>query len=162
MKNAQMVKQDDYHKKTKQSLNSKAEPMVETITTNDRTPHTIARTTKINTQEIIAAHHPREIAPTPRCAARAAQAITTETAHHSMTTKISSRKLSRSPRPTQHHRKVLNTRCVTQPKLHSSERTRKDENIKRKDEIKKYPIKRPSHCTKNKMKLDNGILKTSI
>jgi hypothetical protein len=141
--------------------NSKAEPMVEMITTNDRTPHTIAKTTNTNAQEMIAADHPREIAPAPRRAARAAQVITTETVHHSMKRKINTRKLSISPRSTQHHRKVLNTRPLTQPKLHSSETTRKDKNIKRKDKIKN-PIKRPSHWTKTKMMLGNGILKTSI
>jgi hypothetical protein len=82
------------------------EHMAETITTNDRIPHTIAKTTKTNAPEMIAADHPREIAPTPRRAACAAQAITTETAHHSMTTKRSTRKLSRSPHSTQHHRNV--------------------------------------------------------
>jgi hypothetical protein len=87
--------------------------MTEKITTNDRIPHTIAKTNKTNTPEIIVADHPREIAPTPRRAARAAQAITTEMAHHSMTTKRSTRKLSRSPRSTQNHRKVTNTRRVT-------------------------------------------------
>jgi hypothetical protein len=42
------------------------------------------------------------------------------------------RKLSRSPRSTHHHRKVSNTRRVTRPRLHSSETARKDKNIKRK------------------------------
>jgi hypothetical protein len=46
-------------------------------------------------------------------------------------------------------------------KPHSSEKTTKYKNIKRKDKIKN-PIKRPSHCTKTKMKLGNGILKTTI
>jgi hypothetical protein len=96
MKNAQMVKQDEYRKKhnivTMVLRNSKAEPMVETITTNDRTPHTNAKTTKTNAQEMTEADHPREMAPTPR---RTAQAITTETVHHSMKRKINTRKLSR-------------------------------------------------------------------
>jgi hypothetical protein len=81
-----------------------------------------------------AADHPREIASTPR---RAAQAITTETVHHSMKKKRNTRQLTRLPRSTQHHRKVPNTRRVTQPKQHSSKITRKDKTIKRKDKIKK-------------------------
>jgi hypothetical protein len=90
-----------------------AEHIPETITTDDRIPHTIAKTTKTNAPEMTVADHPRGIAPTPRRAARAAQTITTETAHHSMTTKRRTRKLSRSTRSTQHHRKVTNTRHVT-------------------------------------------------
>jgi hypothetical protein len=89
--------------------NSKAESMVETITTNDRVQHTIAKTTKTNAQEKIAANHPQEIAPTPRCAAHAAQAMTTETVHHSMKRKRNTRQLTRLPRSTQHQRKILNT-----------------------------------------------------
>jgi hypothetical protein len=58
--------------------------MIETITTNDRVQHTIAKTIKTNAQEMIVADHPRETAPTPRRAAHADQAITTETVHHSM------------------------------------------------------------------------------
>jgi hypothetical protein len=53
-------------------------------TTSDRITHTIAKTTKTNAPEMIAADHPYEIAPTPRRAARAAHEITTETEHHSM------------------------------------------------------------------------------
>jgi hypothetical protein len=78
-----------------------------------------------------------------------------------MKRKRNTRQLTRLPRSTQHHIKVSNTRCVTHPKQHSSEITRKDKNIKRKDKIIN-PIKRPSHCTKTKMKLGNGIVKTSI
>jgi hypothetical protein len=44
----------------------RTEHMAETITTNDRIPHTNAKTTDTDAQEIIAANHPREIAPTPR------------------------------------------------------------------------------------------------
>jgi hypothetical protein len=45
--------------------------------------------TKINVHETIADDHPQEIAPTPTPtrAVRAAQAIATETAHHSTMTK---------------------------------------------------------------------------
>jgi hypothetical protein len=35
------------------------------ITTNDRLTHTIAKITKINAPEMIAADHPHAIAPTP-------------------------------------------------------------------------------------------------
>jgi hypothetical protein len=40
---------------------------------------------------MIADDHPRDIAPTPTCAVRAAQAITTETVHHYMMTNINIR-----------------------------------------------------------------------
>jgi hypothetical protein len=75
MKNSQMAKQDEYRKQTQQSHYGKTEPMVEMITTNDRVQHTVATTTRTNAQEMIAADHPQEMAPTPR---RAAQAITTK------------------------------------------------------------------------------------
>jgi hypothetical protein len=48
------------------------------ITPSDLLPHTIPKTTRKNAPAMIAADHPREIAPTPRCAARAALAITTK------------------------------------------------------------------------------------
>jgi hypothetical protein len=41
----------------------------------------ITKTTKTNSPAMIAADHPHEIAPTPRRAAREAQAITTVTEH---------------------------------------------------------------------------------
>jgi hypothetical protein len=50
-------------------------------TTGDQIPHMISKTTRTNTPAMIAADHPHDIAPTPRCAA---QAITTETEHHFM------------------------------------------------------------------------------
>jgi hypothetical protein len=139
---------------------SRTEHMAETIKTNDRVPHMIAKTAKTNAQEMIAEDHPREIAPNPKRAARVAQAITTKTVHHSMTRKRSTIKLSKSPRSTQHHIKVSNTRG-TRPRLHRSKEIGKDKNIKRKDKIIN-PIKRPSHFMNNAMKLGNGILKTSI
>jgi hypothetical protein len=43
--------------------------------------------TKTNVHEMIADDHNREIAPNPTRAFRAAQAITTETVHHSTITK---------------------------------------------------------------------------
>jgi hypothetical protein len=59
--------------------------------TNVLTHHTVVIATKTNVHEMIADDHPREIAPTPTRAVRAAQAITTETAHHSTMTKINIR-----------------------------------------------------------------------
>jgi hypothetical protein len=61
--------------------------MVEMITTNDLTPHTVVITTKTNVHEMIADDHPREIDPTPTCAVSAAQVITTEMVQHSTTEK---------------------------------------------------------------------------
>jgi hypothetical protein len=72
--------------------NSKTEPMVETITTNNQVQHKVATTTRTNAQDMIADDHPREIAPTPSCAA---QAINIETVHHSMKRKINTRQLTR-------------------------------------------------------------------
>jgi hypothetical protein len=92
---------------------NKTERMVEMITTNDQITHASAKTTKTNAPEMIAADHPEEIAPTPRRAARAAQAITTETVYHSMTRRRNTRKFSRPPRSKQNHRKVTNVRRVT-------------------------------------------------
>jgi hypothetical protein len=65
--------------------------MVETITTNDQTPHTVVTTTRTNVHEMIAADHPREIAPTPTRADRAAQVITPEMVQHSMKIKRNTR-----------------------------------------------------------------------
>jgi hypothetical protein len=110
--------------------------MVEMITTNDQTPHTVVTTTRTNVHEIIAADRHREIAPTPT---RAAHVITTEMVQHSTKIKRSTREPTKIPRFVQHHRKSSNTCPVTQPKQHSSEITRKYETIKRKDKINKTP-----------------------
>jgi hypothetical protein len=40
---------------------SRTENMAETLTSKDQIPHTIAKTTKTNAPEMIAADHPREI-----------------------------------------------------------------------------------------------------
>jgi hypothetical protein len=69
-------------------LNFKTGNMVETITTNDQTPHAVLTTTRTNVHEMIAANHPREIAPTPT---RAAQVITTQMVQHSTKIKINTR-----------------------------------------------------------------------
>jgi hypothetical protein len=94
--------------------------MVEMIITNDPIPHTIMTTTKTNVHEMMAANHPREIAPTPTRAVRAAQAITTEIVQHSTTTKRNIRSRTTTPRFTQHHQKSSNTCHITQPQHHSS------------------------------------------
>jgi hypothetical protein len=63
------------------------------IVTSARISITIVITTKTNEQEMIAVNHTREIAPTPKRAVRAAQAvITTETVHSSTMRKRSTRK----------------------------------------------------------------------
>jgi hypothetical protein len=96
MKNAQLSKQDDYRKKLNKSTmvlrTNRTERMAEMITTTDQITHTTAKTAKTNAPEMIAADHPQEISPTPRCASRAAQAIITETVHHSMMRRINTRK----------------------------------------------------------------------
>jgi hypothetical protein len=72
---------------------------------------TVVTVTKINSHETIADDRPHEIAPTPTRAVRAAQVITTETAHHSTMTK---RNISIStPDFTQHHRNLTAPRDIT-------------------------------------------------
>jgi hypothetical protein len=61
--------------------------MAEMTIPNVLTQHKVVIATKTNVHEMIADDHPREIAPTPTCAVRAAQAITTEMMHHSTMTK---------------------------------------------------------------------------
>jgi predicted restriction endonuclease len=68
-------------------LKNRTDHMVEMTITNDLTQHTVMITTKKNVHEMIADDHPREIAPTPTRAVRAAQAITTEMVQHSTMTK---------------------------------------------------------------------------
>jgi hypothetical protein len=70
-------------------------PTIGMIVTNARISITIVITTKTNEQEMIAVDHTRKIAPTPKRAVRAAQAvITTETVHTSTMRKRSTRKQS--------------------------------------------------------------------
>jgi hypothetical protein len=69
-------------------LNFKTGHMVETITTNDQTQHTVVTTTRTNVHEMIAADYPREIAPT---STRAAQVVTTEMVQHSTKIKRNTR-----------------------------------------------------------------------
>jgi hypothetical protein len=80
--------ENKHNKLTMALLNFKTGHMVETITTNDQTPHTVVTTTRTNVHEMIAADHPREIAPTPT---RAAQVITTEMVQHSTKIKRNTR-----------------------------------------------------------------------
>jgi hypothetical protein len=79
-------------------LNNRTSNTIEMTITNVLTQHTIVIATKTDIHEMIADDHPREIAPTPTCAVRAAHAITTEMVHHStMTnrnTKISQQELT--------------------------------------------------------------------
>jgi hypothetical protein len=68
-------------------LNNRTGNTVEMKVTNVLTQHTVVIATKTNVHEMIADDHPREITPTPTHAVCAAQAITTETVHHSTMTK---------------------------------------------------------------------------
>jgi hypothetical protein len=80
------------HNKTITALHNNR-PTIGTILTSARIAITIVVTTKTSEQEMIAVDHTREIAPTPKRAVRAAQAvITTETVHTSTTRKRSTRK----------------------------------------------------------------------
>jgi hypothetical protein len=106
--------------------------MVEMITTNDPTLHTVVTTTKTNVQEMIVADHPREIAPTPTRAVRAARAITTEMVQHSTMTKRNIRSHTTTPGFTQHHRKSSSTCPIAQPQHHSSKEQENTKNHKKK------------------------------
>jgi uncharacterized protein YqiB (DUF1249 family) len=99
------------NKTTKDLLSNRTGSTVEMIIKNVLTQLTVVTVTKINVHKTIADDHPREIAPTPTRAVRAAQATTTETAHHSTTTK---RNISIStPNFTQHHRNLTTPRDIT-------------------------------------------------
>jgi hypothetical protein len=86
------------------------------IITNVLAQLTAMTVTKTNVHETTADDRPHEIAPTPTRAVRAAQAITTETAHHSTMTK---RNISILPLDfTPHHRKLAIPRDITRTKRH--------------------------------------------
>jgi hypothetical protein len=70
------------NKITTNLLNNRTGNTVEMTITNVLTQHTVVIAIKINVHETITNDHPKEIAPTPAGAVRAAQAITTEKAHH--------------------------------------------------------------------------------
>jgi hypothetical protein len=103
-------------KSTTALLNNRTGSTIEMIITNSLAQLTAVTVTKTNVHEMTADDYPHEIAPTPTRAVRAAQAITTETAHHSMMTK---RNISIfSPDFTQHHQNLANPRDITRTKRH--------------------------------------------
>jgi hypothetical protein len=80
------------HNKTITALHN-SRPTIGTIVASAGIAITIAITTKTNEQEMVAVDKTREIAPTPKCAVRAAQVVTTtETIHTSTMRKRSTRK----------------------------------------------------------------------
>jgi hypothetical protein len=87
--------------------------MVEMITTNNPTQHTVVKTTNTHVHEMIGADHPQEIAPTPICAVRAARVITTKMVQHYTTTKRHIRYHTSTPGFTQHHQKSSSTCPIT-------------------------------------------------
>jgi hypothetical protein len=101
---AQLLKQEEYRKRTHiitTVLHTNiTDRLVVMITASDLITHTIAKTTRTKTPTMIAADYTHEIAPTPRRAARAALAITTETDHRSMM----ARRNTRNKKTRQKHR----------------------------------------------------------
>jgi hypothetical protein len=89
------------NKATTALLNNRTDSKIEMIVTNALAQLTAVKVTKTNVHEMTAGDHPHEIAPTPTRAVRAAQAIATETAHHSTMTKINVSTLT--PNFTHHH-----------------------------------------------------------
>jgi hypothetical protein len=75
------------NKATTDLLNNRTDSTIEMIVTNALAQLTAVKVTKTNVHETTADDHPHKIAPTPTRAVRAAQAITTETAHHYTMTK---------------------------------------------------------------------------
>jgi hypothetical protein len=124
-------------------LNNRTDSTIEMIITNALAQRTVVTVTKTNIHETTAADRPHEIVPTPTRSVRDAQAITTETAHHSTMTKGNISILA--PDFTQHHRKV--------------EKSRK--HIKRKDK-KNKTIKRNRPLQGSTMKLGSGIIKSTV
>jgi hypothetical protein len=99
------------NKTTTDLLNNRTDNTVEMIITNALMQLTAMTVTKTNVHETTADDRPHEIAPTPTRAVHAAQAITTETAHHSTMTK---RNISIStPNFTQHRRNLTTPRDIT-------------------------------------------------
>jgi hypothetical protein len=93
--------------------------------------------TKTNIHETIADDHPREIAPTPTRAVRAAQAITTEVVHHSTMTK-------RNIKISQQH---LTSRSTTEiHQIHAIQLKRRTTVVKNRKTTK--PIKRKDKIIK--------------
>jgi hypothetical protein len=91
MKDAQVAKQVEQRKQNQQNHYGPPQQQDMQYGRNDNNKRSntayFVIATNINVHETIADDHPREIAPTPTRAVRAAQVITTETAHHSTMTK---------------------------------------------------------------------------
>jgi hypothetical protein len=104
------------NKTTTALLNNMTDSTIEMILTNDLAQLTVVTVTKTNVHETTADDRPHKIAPTPTRAVRAAQAITTETEHHSTMTKRNIRILT--PDFTQHHQKLATPRDITRTKRH--------------------------------------------
>jgi hypothetical protein len=129
---------------------------IEMIITNTLAQLTVVTVTKTNIHKTTTDDYPHEIAPTPTRAVRAAQAITTETAHHYTMTKRNISILT--PDFTQHHRNLATPRDITRTKRHG----RKEQKThKKKDKINKT-IKRNQPLQGSTMKLGSGILKSTV
>jgi hypothetical protein len=98
------------------------------IITNALAPLTVVIVTKTNVHETTADDRPHEIAPTPTRAVRAAQAITTEAAHHSTGTKRNISILT--PDFTQHHRNLATPHDMTRTKRHGRKEQKTHKNKK--------------------------------
>jgi hypothetical protein len=97
-------------------LKNRTDSTIEMIITNALAQLTVVTATKTNIHETTADDRPHEIAPTPTRAVRAAQAITTETAHHYTMTKRNISILT--PDLTQHQRNLATPRDMTRTKRH--------------------------------------------
>jgi hypothetical protein len=104
------------NKTTTALLNNRKDNTIEMIITNDLAQLTVETVTKTNVHETTADDRPHEITSTPTRAVRAAQAITTETAHHSTMTKRNISILT--PDFTQHHQNLATPRDITRTKRH--------------------------------------------
>jgi hypothetical protein len=104
------------NKTTTALLNNRTGNTIEMIITNALAQLTVVTVTKTDIHETTADDRPHEIAPTPTRTVRAAQAITTETAHHSTMTKRNISILTSDF--TQHHRKLATPRDITRTKRH--------------------------------------------
>jgi hypothetical protein len=141
------------HNKTITALHNNR-PTIGMIVTSAQIAIAIVITTKTNEQEMIMVYHTREIAPTPKRAVRAAEAvITTETVHTSTMRKMRTRnqtthdELHTEPHTKQ--REAYTQENKTQSKNHQE----KQKTIKSKDKIKK-PITR-HHEYKNETRQRN-------
>jgi hypothetical protein len=108
--------ENKHNKTTTALLNNSTYNTVEMVITNALMQLTVVTVTKTNVHETTVDDRPHEIAPTPTRAVRAAQAITTETVHHSTMTKRNISILT--PDFTQHHRIFSTPRDITRTKRH--------------------------------------------